>query len=607
MAPDSLLRRDSTAVADSLLRVDSIRRAEQLALIPDTLPALISSSATGFGMGVWVWDQEALLREGVLTIGDLLRRIPGLQSLRSGGYGQPEAATAFGVTRGRVEVEIDGYVLDPLVSSTYDLARIELINLAGLRVERRMDLLRISIRTAQPVLDRPYTRIEAATGQPDANAFRGLFLVPKVIIGPLGLALDRLDTDGIRGSEPASIMTGWAKWSWTNATRGMQLEFRRQNLEREAGSPWPSKSTRDDVILRARATLLAGLTAELYGGRSSIEKDPDSIVADLPDSLQTPSLERGTWQAGARAAYTHSGLTGMAALRIRDAAALPSQELELTAGYVRSLLQVEADFTQQNWSGDVTAADSVPVVGSATSWDVRAQIGPFAGIAAFGEYADGDRGAPIYADSGGLSVRDAHRITSRNAMRAGALLNRFGVQAGAAYVRLDGPATAPFGLPFDSAFAASRVTPATGMEAWGRIGFFRDLLAIDASYNTWFEAPGWTYLPTRNWRIAGELHMSPLASGNLEIFARLEDVRRGPMLSYGDADAAPPVPGDTADARFTLLPPNHMINGYLQIRIMDVRGFLQWEDILGQGRLDFPDRLMPGPRVYYGVKWQLFN
>jgi hypothetical protein len=50
-----------------------------------------------------------------------------------------------------------------------------------------------------------------------------------------------------------------------------------------------------------------------------------------------------------------------------------------------------------------------------------------------------------------------------------------------------------------------------------------------------------------------------------------------------------------------------LLNGYLQIRIIDVRAFIQWEDMLGKGRVEIPDRITPGPRVYYGVKWQLFN
>ncbi len=589
------MRRDT--MRRDTLPPDALRPVVLRDSLPDQFPIFAESGTVGFGGAVWVWNEEALLREGALTIGDLLRRIPSVQSLRAGGYGQPEAATAFGLTRGRVQVEIDGYVLDPLMASVYDLSQVELINLTGLRVERRLDLLRIKLTTAQPVLDRPYTRVEAATGQPDVNAFRALFLVPNVIVGPLGLSLDRLATEGIGGREPADLLTGWAKWSWTNGRRGLQLEFRRQGLEREPSSPWTSKSTRDDLILRARTSLMAGLTAELFGGRSSLTKDPDSSNAGVPDSLQIPPLERSHWQAGARAAFNRGFANAAATLRVRDADALPKQELDLTGGVDFAIVHVGGDFTHQSWkTGE-----------AASSWDVRAQAGPVAGFGAFVEVADGDRGAPIYADSGGLSVRDDHAITSRAAFRAGAMVERWGIQAGGAYVTLDPGATAPFGLPFDSAAAASLVVKATGMEAWGRIGLFRNRFALDAAYNVWGTANGWTYLPTRNWRIAGELHMVPLPSGNLEIFARLESVRRGPMLVYGDATAPEPLPGDSADLRFVSLPANHVLNGYLQIRIMDVRGFIQWEDMLGKGRLDLPDRLIPGPRVFYGVKWQLFN
>jgi hypothetical protein len=210
----------------------------------------------------------------------------------------------------------------------------------------------------------------------------------------------------------------------------------------------------------------------------------------------------------------------------------------------------------------------------------------------------------MYADSGGISVRDDHEIRERKAMRAGVTLERFGVTGGAAYVKLDAENTAPFGLPFDSAFGGSPVTPATGVEMWGRLGLFRNRFALDASYTYWSDLEGWTYLPQRQWRVAGEVHLSPLPSNNLEIFGRLESVYRGSMLAYGVGE---PVEGDSIDSQLTALPTNGQLNGYLQIRVIDVRAFIQWEDMLGKGRQEVPGRVINGPRVFYGVKWQLFN
>jgi hypothetical protein len=68
----------------------------------------------------------------------------------AGMFVQPEAAAAFGGTVGRVEIEIDGYILDPLAASTFDLAQLPLTQIRELRVQRRLGLLRIRIFTAAP-------------------------------------------------------------------------------------------------------------------------------------------------------------------------------------------------------------------------------------------------------------------------------------------------------------------------------------------------------------------------------------------------------------------------------------------------------------------------
>ena len=220
--------------------------------------------------------------------------------------------TAFGQTRGRIQYEIDGYVLDPMDAGTYDIARVEMINIAGLRVERRLDVTRVKITTASAVSGTPYSRVEAATGEPDMNAFRGLFLAPSVAGGPLAAALDRVDTDGLGGDERASTLTGWLKWSWTNGNRGIQLEYRRQGLQREENSPWPAENTKSDLILRARSRFGTALTAEIFGGLSSFRAEaPDtgSSTVVVPDSLRIPALERDHFQAGARAAFNRGGLS----------------------------------------------------------------------------------------------------------------------------------------------------------------------------------------------------------------------------------------------------------------------------------------------------------
>jgi hypothetical protein len=183
-------------------------------------PSMRTAPTAGFAAGVWHWDREALLRETPTSLVDLLERIPGVTTFRAGIFGQPEAASAFGGTAARVEIELDGYVIDPLGTASLDLAHMPLAHIRELHVQRRLGLLRIRVTTEEPADTIPYTRVEAGIGQPAANLFRGLLLAPHVIIGPLGFALEKLDTDGANGRERSDLFSGWGKWGWTDGQRG---------------------------------------------------------------------------------------------------------------------------------------------------------------------------------------------------------------------------------------------------------------------------------------------------------------------------------------------------------------------------------------------------
>src|SRR5690606_15762545 len=125
-----------------------------------------------------------------------------------------------------------------------------------------------------------YSRVEAGIGEPDANMFRGLFMAPHVIVGPVALGIERIDTDGLGGSEPANIFTGWGKWSWTNERRGVQLEMGRTTTQRQPDSPFPIEQMRQEIVLRARSRFAEALTAEVYGGLVQFEEKPFQEEAD---------------------------------------------------------------------------------------------------------------------------------------------------------------------------------------------------------------------------------------------------------------------------------------------------------------------------------------
>jgi hypothetical protein len=547
------------------------------------MPLLVAPRPASYEAGEWVWDREALLREAPTSLTDLLMRIPAVATFRAGMFVQPEAAAAFGGTAGRVEIELDGYVLDPLIASTFDLSTLPIAQIRELRVQRRIGLLRIRILTDVPEHELPLSRVEAGIGQPPANLFRGLLLAPRVGIGPLGLAVERLDTDGTNRAEPASLFSGWAKWAWTDGERrGVQLELLSTTLQREPDSPWPVERTRQDLTLRARNRFTPELTAEVYAGRSRIDETVPAAAGDTTDR----HTDLSAVQAGARLSFQLPEAVVTAALRYRDADQLPRTELILEGAGGLGPVRVGGELGRAAWPGN-----------PATYYALHGVVGPFMGASAFAELTGGDRGVrAVWGDTARVL------LSERSGWRAGVSLGLGGRAFGSiAAIGLEQDAALPFGLPFDTAGAPLDVGSAQGLEAYGRLQIVPGWLAIESWITDWRSSAGWTYMPVRSWRTALELHAVPLESGNLEILGRFEGTQRSAALGYH------PVRADRETDAFTPLSSYTVFNGYLQIRVIDVRIFLRWEDFAGQEIEDLPGRFHRGPRILYGVKWNLWN
>lgn len=604
--PDSLPAPSDTLAVDTLAmplpppgRVAADSAAADSMRPPPQLVEFTDPIKPGFGAGVWTWDREALLASSALTLADLLEVIPGLTPIRSGYVGLPQAVNAFGLGGGRVEIVLDGFVLDPLNAGAFDLSRFELVHLRRVRVERGMGRLRVHIETLTPIDPRPYTLIAAGRGDRlSTEMLRGVFLAPRVLGGPLGLGVERLNTEGVLRAEPATTFAGWLKWGRiSQAGNGVTLELRRTNVERGDNVPIPGKGVRNDWVLRARGQPLAGLTTEAFVGRSTLE-----------DELGADTTSESSLQTGIRALYDTDTFWGRTDVRLRASdglgprtdRALPGLEAELVSG-VRLPNSVASLSGSVNWAdwGEGTDAFSV---------GLRGEVEPFDGIRAFAEASRGDEGVPFVHGPDDESFLGM--LTDREAYRAGAELARGGLSLGGAALLVDTDSVASFGLPFDTAEAAG---PALfpggrlrGWEATARIPLFWEPLSLEGGYTGWFDGSPWIYTPTESWRAALVYHHVPLASGNLEIQARVEGNGRGPMR-------VPVLPEEDADAALTTAVVDALttLDFYLQIRIVNLRAFLRWENILDPLRLDpqfdLPGRALAGQRLMYGVKWEFWN
>lgn len=576
--PDSLPPPAGRRAPPNTVPADTIP-ADTLGPPPPVLPAFDPLGPDGPERGVWEWDRLALLRLPDLSLLHLLERIPGVVPVRADIVGQPESAAVFGATAGAIRYVLDGFELDPLVGPTLDPARLPLLALERVRIERRVTGATVYLETHAPDHPRPRTRVEAATGDYGVNLFRGVFLGPSVLGGPLGLGFERLAASGVVRGE-SNHLAGWAKWSWIRDSSGVQLEYRQSDMNRSGVGTGLSGARRDWVV-RAR-TARGPVTGELYAGASRAEDD-------LGDRV----IREGTPQGGLRlraALPSPVPVEARTALRLRDHPRLPFAELEIGARTLPlPFLAVEAEVVR-GWWGE----------GAGTGrWLARAQAGPLLGMTAFSELFGGvpllDGGLTLRApspDSLPLEIR-------RTGLRAGGSLRYGGLDLTGAVIRSSADAASGLALPSESVFLRSGGGDATGFEVMARLPTPWDPLRVEGWYVGMASPSDWLYVPDHHWRAGLVYHHFPLPSGNLELFTRIEHQYRGPMTV--------PAPAETAASR-TAVGAYRATNIEFTIRILTVRAFLRWQNVTNRGgQGDLPGFTLPGQHILYGVKWEFLN
>jgi hypothetical protein len=546
---------------------------------PRTFPPLEVPREVGFAAGTWRWDRTALLNETGVSVADLLERVPGLLVVRTGTILQPAGVSAFGAG-GRVEVELDGFLLDPLHAAAVDLGEIPLASIAELVVERRLDGVRIRLRSDEPVAQQPYTRVEAGLGLPEANMFRGLFLTPRFLIGPLGAAVDRLDGIGTAGRAGADVFAGWVRWGWNAERHGVLFEHRRHTLRRTGQSPWLERRARSDYILRGRRMLSDDLVAEVFAGHSREERTP-ATGGGTPDDVI-----RDGYQAGARAALDTGPLDLLGALRFRTSAELPGVQATVRAALRPGPVGLAFEVDHAVWDA-----------GPATMLSGRASLAPTQELLLFAEAATGRRGAPARPDT--VESRPGALLAQRTALRAGAEARLLGATVGGAVVRIDADSIHAFGLPFDSLNRSFPGGVVTGWEASASIPLWQRRITLFGSATTWFDGMPWAYLPEREARGGIQLRFDPLPTGNLEVEGRLSALHRGfTLVPFDPADPAAPL---------TVAPESTRFIGEIFLRIIDVRIFFRYDDFADAEPALIPGVPPGGARLMYGVKWHFWN
>jgi hypothetical protein len=184
VTPDSTARRgaavedsvaqDSIMQARILARSDSIRQA----IAADTIKSPMARFEAPRSLEVTDrlrWRGDTILATGALNLADLLDRVPGMTTHRSGWLAGIHAASYNG-DGSRLRVFLDGVELDaiePRNGGVLDLTDVQLWNLDEVVIERAPGEVRVWLRSMSGTSTTPATRVDIFTGDLNTNAFRG--------------------------------------------------------------------------------------------------------------------------------------------------------------------------------------------------------------------------------------------------------------------------------------------------------------------------------------------------------------------------------------------------------------------------------------------------
>lgn len=606
--------RDSTRVTipGEAVRGDTIPGAKRDTAPPDSthpapaFPAHPAPPANGFSDGTWVYGPRQLQYFHGLSLADLLDRIPGLVVTRAGGFGRQMGVSPYASGGGRFRVFIDGYEYRSFSSATPDLQRIPLVNVQEVRIARELDEVRVDITSLRLADVRPFAQIEGMDGDLATRVLRGIFTRP---IGRRWLGEVALDVDQSQGSrreQKSNVTSAIARLSYLFSSGwGLQAELRTTKLNLEdalAESPAVGSIEsvdRTDAILRARGRLLGRIDLEGIVGRSR----------------QSPAGGDSASQA-VRNTQAEARLSMPVKIGMLSAGARVDQGSDSTWAPTEREVWGRLDFAPGRYlaaSGEVRQLTLGGVNGLETSGTLR--FGPFGGVSLFGQVAAGSRGVrfladttlalPTLAGTGGHGIQTLDTVNvlvfrtfgqSLNGLRAGVEMNRGAYHLGAALVHHDVDQTAPYGWWYDRVAGLRPGLAVNGVEAYGSVPLLVPGLTLSGWYERWFGTPDRTYLPAQLGRAALQYNRV-FKQGNLEPTIRVEVIGRDATLTYDALQTGTQVQGQYA-----------LLNWYLQIRIIDIRIFWQYQNALNnQLPYDVPGTRIPGGRNLYGVRWFFRN
>ncbi|MDB4908443.1 MAG: TonB-dependent receptor plug [Gemmatimonadetes bacterium] len=599
--PDSAVRpsRDSTVVkvpippqADSLIRQDSLRRGKVPSAVPlppkvakDTIKAPIARSEMPAELepGRWSWDRAAFFATNAQNLAELLDRIPGFTSFRTGWIAAPSTGAYLGDAR-RVRVFLDGVEheeLDPRMGGVLDLSRIPLWQLEQVRVEQMADELRVYLRSWQVERTTPFTRVDVTTGDQQTNLYRAFFgrrfahgELLQFAAQQYGTTPDRLSASSDELALQARL--GWAHGPWSVDGTLLRVGHNRGLIRGPlvGDSIVGMQSSRGDSHLRLGYGSPDSGTPwlQVMAATASYHFTGVPVTRATGDTTPVPAADTTLW----RPQYLVAGGTTLGGVKL-------SATDRIRAGTGKSYNTPSARASWQ-WS---SLALSAFVEGKGTDSTARrelaARLSPLSFIrlsAAVGSVSD---------------HRDADSARTEQYLRAEAGLKFRELWLSAGIARRDSaPTVAPLVLDQQLAPRASPAATATFVALKGRL--FQSVF-IDAWGQRWSDTTG-IYRP--RYQARTELYVfttlpGRFKPGNFSVLASLTHEYRSDTFFPAGTGALIKAPG------------YRTLTSLVQIHLISADVFWQFRNILGEKYAQVPKFDQPRQLTLYGVRWEFWN
>jgi TonB-dependent Receptor Plug Domain len=553
---------------------------------PDTIKARFGRASDAGTSDVgpqYSWNREELFASGALSLADLLERIPGVTSFRSGWMASPKFAAVNGDLN-RIRVYYDGIALDNLDARTeplLDLNTVQLWTLESVTVERLGGELRVNVRSWQVERTTPYTRTDVYTGTEDTNIYRGYYGKRYGNGAGLQLAGQQFNTVSNRlggGGDALAFLArvGIAKKLWSvDAFANRAISSRSVQPTFGPGLAVPNYSSTSTM-------------AYLRGAFGKVDDGP--WIQVIASSMK---LEENSKHA------TGSVRAGFSAISDTTDTTSHRQQYLLSAGFTRGPVRASVSDRIRAVSGETTHVPDGRFI-----FDT-----PYAFVSLFGEKDDFrkvnrvDATARLMPLSFVALAASVSRISSTltgpakphdfAAARAEVGVRLLGSWLLGGIITRDTTVLSPLRV-FDSAYVSSISGRRTGAYVGLRGKIYKDL-GTDIVATRWDSADA--YRP--RYQARSELNLdtrwlSRFPSGNFGL-------RLAAVHEYRD-EISFPVAGGIRTTAF-----NNVFSGLIEIRILHGIISYQVRNMAGELYQVIPDFYMPRAVSIYGVRWEFWN